>query len=94
LLTRTAERGVQGLIQRPAIEIRFESPTQNRTRARPKGDIVNSGILQKLSDILQLPIHMPGLSGGWHFRYLAIHDNLGPTAVFWRCAAGGGGTSR
>jgi hypothetical protein len=43
-----------------AIEIRFESPTENRTRTRPEGDIVKSGILQQDRDIPQLAIHMPG----------------------------------
>jgi hypothetical protein len=62
LSTRTAEGGVKGIIQRPAIEIRFESSTENRTRTLPEGDIVKSGILQQDRDIQQLPIHMPGLS--------------------------------
>jgi hypothetical protein len=45
LPTRSAEGGVKGIIHRPAIEIRFESPTQNRARSRPEGDIVKYGLL-------------------------------------------------
>jgi hypothetical protein len=36
---------------------------------------------------------MPSLSRRWRFRYLAIHENLGPTAVLERCAAGAGDTA-
>jgi hypothetical protein len=45
LPTRSAEDGVKDIIHCPAIEIRFESPTENHSRARPEGDIVKSGIL-------------------------------------------------
>ena len=36
---------------------------------------------------------MSSLPRRWRFRYLAIHDNLGPTAVLERCAAGAGDTA-
>jgi hypothetical protein len=36
---------------------------------------------------------MSSLSRRWRFRYLAIHENLGPTAVLERCAAGAGDTA-
>jgi hypothetical protein len=43
LPTRSAEGSVKDIIHCPAIEIRFESPTENHSRARPEGDIVKSG---------------------------------------------------
>ena len=91
--TRSAEGGVKDIIHCPAIEIRFESPTENRPRAHPEGDIVKSGILQQDRDIPQLAIHLPGFSRAWHFRYVAIHKHLGPTAVLRRCAACAGDTA-
>jgi hypothetical protein len=45
LPTRTAEGGVKGIIRRLAIENRFASPTQNRARSRPEGDIFKNGLL-------------------------------------------------
>jgi hypothetical protein len=45
LSTRSAEGGVKGIIHGTAIELRLKSPQENRTRPRPKGDIVKSGIL-------------------------------------------------
>jgi hypothetical protein len=63
LPTRTSEGGVKGIIhRRQAIEIRFESSTENRSRTRPEGDIVNSRILQQDRDIPQLTFRVPDLS--------------------------------
>jgi hypothetical protein len=93
-LPRTAECVVKGIIHRPAIEIGLQSPTENRSRARPEGDIVKSGSLQQDRDFPQLTFHMPGFSRAWHFRYVAVHKHLGPTAVLRRCAACARDTTR